>query len=81
MLCQAFHLPFQWLPHKENQILALRKWKTHFLWDEMKIGLRGISHHPKGHASVQYGFVTTNYAMIRIKPRSFDIKAMQPRMW
>jgi hypothetical protein len=33
----------------QNPILALQKWKTHFSWDEMKIGLRGVPRHPKGH--------------------------------
>jgi hypothetical protein len=47
----------------------------------MKIGLSGVPRHPKGHAHVRYGLVLTNYDMIRAKPSSFDIKAMQPRMW
>jgi hypothetical protein len=47
----------------------------------MKIGLRGVPRHPKVHAHVQYGLVLTNYAMIRAKPSSFDLKAMQPRTW
>jgi hypothetical protein len=55
-------------------ILAHRKWKTHFLWDETKIVLRGIPRHPMGHARVRYGLVLTNYAMIRAKPSSFDQK-------
>jgi hypothetical protein len=65
----------------KNPISALRKWKTHFSWEEMKIGLRGIPRHPKGHACVRYGLVLTNYDMIRAKSSSFDLKAMQPRMW
>jgi hypothetical protein len=50
-------------------------------WDETKIGLHGVPRHPKSHARVQYGLVSTNYVMIRTKPSSFDIKAMQPRTW
>jgi hypothetical protein len=52
---------------QKNSILALQKWKTHFLWDEMKIGLRGVPRHPKVHMHVRYGLVSTNYAMIRAK--------------
>jgi hypothetical protein len=62
-------------------ILALRKWKTHFSWDKMKIGLRGVPRHAKGRARVRYVLVSTNYAMIKAKPSSFDLKAMQPRTW
>jgi hypothetical protein len=60
-------------------ISALQKGKTHFLWDEMKIILCGIPRHPKSHVRVRYGLVSTNYAMIRAKPSSFNLKAMQPR--
>jgi hypothetical protein len=52
---------------QKNPILAIQKWKTHFSWDEMKIILCGIPCHPKGHARVRYGLVSTNYAMIRAK--------------
>jgi hypothetical protein len=31
--------------------------KKHFSWDEIKIGLRGVPRHPKGHAGVRYGLV------------------------
>jgi hypothetical protein len=31
----------------KNQISALQKWKTHFYWEEMKIGLHGVPRHPK----------------------------------
>jgi hypothetical protein len=55
-------------------ISALRKWKTHFPWDEMKIALCGVPRRPRGHTFVQYGLVSTNYAMIRAKPSSFDLK-------
>jgi hypothetical protein len=61
--------------------LALQKCKTHFSWDETKIALRGIPRYLKGHARVQYSLVSTNYAMIRVKPSSFDLKTMQPRTW
>jgi hypothetical protein len=66
---------------QEKPILALRKWKTHFLWDEMKISLHDVHRHPKGHAHVRYDLVSTNDVMIRTKPSSFDLKAMQPRTW
>jgi hypothetical protein len=59
---------------QENTILALQKWKMHFLWDERKISHRGIPRHPKGHARVPYGLVSTNYFMIRAKANSFDLK-------
>jgi hypothetical protein len=65
---------------QKNLISALQKWKTHFSWNETKIGLRVIPRHPKGHAYVRYGLVSKNYAMIRAKPSSF-VKAMQPRTW
>jgi hypothetical protein len=65
----------------KNPISALQKWKTHFSWDEMKIGLRGVPSHPKGHTHVRYGLVSTNYAMIRTKPSSFNLKALQPQTW
>jgi hypothetical protein len=66
---------------QKNLISILQKWKTHFSWDETKNGIRGVPRHPKGHEHVRYGFVSRNYAMIRAKPSSFDLKAMQPRMW
>jgi hypothetical protein len=66
---------------QEKSILALQKWKTHFSWDETKIGLCGVIRHPMGHVRVRYVLVSTNYAMIRIKSSSFDLKAMQPQMW
>jgi hypothetical protein len=65
----------------KKPISALQKWKTHFSWDKTKIGLCDVPHHPKGHACVWYGLVSTNYAMIGVKPSSFNLKAMQPRMW
>jgi hypothetical protein len=37
---------------QKNLILAVQKWKRHFSWDETKIGLHGVSRHPKGHACV-----------------------------
>jgi hypothetical protein len=37
---------------QKNPILALRKWKKHFSWDEMEIGLHGVPRHLKGHARV-----------------------------
>jgi hypothetical protein len=45
---------------QKNPIFALQKYKTHFLWDKAKIGLRGVPRHPKGHAHVQYGLVQKN---------------------
>jgi hypothetical protein len=60
---------------------GIPKMKMHFSWDKTKIGLRGIPLHPKGHAHVRYGLVSINYTMIREKPSSFDLKAMQPRTW
>jgi hypothetical protein len=60
-------------------ILALQKWKTHFLRYETKIDLCGVPRHPKGHARVRYGLVLTNYAIIRAKTSSFNIKAVQPQ--
>jgi hypothetical protein len=33
---------------QKSPILTLKKWKTHFSWDETKIDLRGIPRHPKG---------------------------------
>jgi hypothetical protein len=65
----------------KNPISALRKWKKHFSWDEMKIGLWGIPLHPKVHAHVWYGLIPTNYAMIKAEPSSFDLKIMLPRTW
>jgi hypothetical protein len=59
----------------KNPISALKKWKTHFSWDETKIGLCGIPRHPKDHVRVLYGLISTIYAMIRAKPRLFDLKA------
>jgi hypothetical protein len=47
----------------------------------MKIDLRGVPRHPKGHTRVRYGLVLINYAMIRAKPSSFDLKVMQPQTW
>jgi hypothetical protein len=46
-----------------------------------KKGLRGIPLHPKGHTSVRYGLVPTNYVMIRDKLSSFDLKVMKPQTW
>jgi hypothetical protein len=66
---------------QKNLISALQKWKTQFSWDKTKIGLHGGPRHPKGHAHVRYGLVLTNYAMIKAKLSSFDLKAMQPRTW
>jgi hypothetical protein len=66
---------------QQNPISILQKWKTHFSWDETKIMLSGILCHPKGHAHVRYGLVSTNYAMIRAKPSSFNLKVMQPQTW
>jgi hypothetical protein len=63
---------------QKNLILALQIWKKHFSWDETKIGLYGILHHPKGHAHVLYRLIPTNYAIIRAEPSSFDLKVMQP---
>jgi hypothetical protein len=37
---------------QKTLILALRKWKKHFLWGETKIGLSGAPLHPKGHAPI-----------------------------
>jgi hypothetical protein len=39
--------------------------KTLFM--EKKIGLCGITRHPKGHVHVRYGLVSTNYTMIMAK--------------
>jgi hypothetical protein len=57
------------------------KMKKHFLWDKMKIGLRNVPLHPKGHARVRYGLIPTNYDMIRAESSLFDLKVMQPRTW
>jgi hypothetical protein len=51
----------------------------HFSWDEIKIGLHGVPRHPKGHARVRYGLVSTNYAMVMAKSSSFHLEVMQPR--
>jgi hypothetical protein len=40
------------------------KWKKHFSWYKMKIGLRGVPRNLKGHARVRYGLVLTNYVML-----------------
>jgi hypothetical protein len=45
----------------------------------MKIGLRGVALHPKGHAYVRYGLVPVNYAMVMAESSSFNLKVMQPR--
>jgi hypothetical protein len=66
---------------QEKSSSTLRKWKTHFSWDETKISLCGVPRHPKVYVHVRYGLISTNYAMIRVKPSSFDLKAMQPRTW
>jgi hypothetical protein len=66
---------------QKNMILALQKWKRHFLWDETKIRLRGVPRHPKGYARVWYGLVLADYAMIRAKPSLFDLKATQFQTW
>jgi hypothetical protein len=60
---------------QKSPISALQKWKTHFSWDTTKIGLRGVPLHPKGHACVRYGLISTNYAIIRAKSSSFDLKS------
>jgi hypothetical protein len=65
----------------KNLISALWKWKKHFLWDEMKIGLYGVPLHPKGHTCVRYGLVPTNYAMLMAESSSFNLEVMQPRKW
>jgi hypothetical protein len=65
---------------QKKPVLALRKRKKHFLWDETKIVLCGIPLHPKGHTRVRYGLVPTNYAMLQAESSSFDLKVMQPRM-
>jgi hypothetical protein len=61
------------------------EWQTysysHFLWAKTKIGLYGVPLHPKGHARVQYGLIPINYAMIRAKHSSFDLKVIQPQTW
>jgi hypothetical protein len=64
---------------QKNPILALQKWKKLFSCDETKIGLCGIPRHPKGHAHVQYGLVSTNYAMVMAESSSFHLEVMQPR--
>jgi hypothetical protein len=56
------------------------KMKKHFLRDEMKIGLRGLPLHPKGHTRVQYGLGPTNYAMLMAESSSFNLEVMQPRI-
>jgi hypothetical protein len=66
---------------KKKPILALWKWKKHFLWDEKKIGLCGVPLHPKGHVCVRYGLVSTNYAMLMAESSSFNLEVMQPRTW
>jgi hypothetical protein len=62
-------------------ILALQKMKMHFSWDETKISLCGVPRHHKDHARVRYGLISMNYDMIWAKSSSFELKAMQPRMW
>jgi hypothetical protein len=57
------------------------KWKKHFLWDKKKIGLCGIPLHPKGHARVRYGLISTNYATIMAESSLFNLEVMQPRTW
>jgi hypothetical protein len=64
---------------QKNPISALQKWKKHFLWDETKIGLCGVPRHPKGHARVRYGLVSTNYAMVMAESSSFHLEIIQPR--
>jgi hypothetical protein len=64
---------------QKNIILTLRKWKKHFSWDETLIGLRGVPHHPKGHACVRYDLVSTNYDMVMAESSSFHLEVMQPR--
>jgi hypothetical protein len=66
---------------QKKPILAFRKWKKHFSWDKTKIGLHGVPRHPKSHVHIRYGLVLTNYAIIRAKPSSFDLKVMQPWTW
>jgi hypothetical protein len=77
----SFSFPVLMAASQKSPILALQKWKTHFSWDKTKIDLRGIPRHPKGQTRVRYGIVSINYAMIRAKPSSFDLKIMQPRTW
>jgi hypothetical protein len=65
----------------KNPILALWKWKKHFLWDKKKIGLYDVPLHPKGHACVRYVLVSTNYAMLMAESSLFNLEVMQPRTW
>jgi hypothetical protein len=46
----------------------------------MKIVLRGILRHPKGHARVRYDLVSTNYAMLMAESSSFNLKARCTRV-
>jgi hypothetical protein len=57
------------------------KMENAFSLDETKISLYDVPCHPKGHTRVRFGLGPINYAMIRAKCSSFDLKAMQPRMW
>jgi hypothetical protein len=64
---------------QKSPILALKKLKMHFSCDKTKIGVCEVPRHQKGHTRVRYGPVLTNYAMIRAKPSSFNLKVMQPQ--
>jgi hypothetical protein len=64
---------------KKTRFRYSEKWKKHFSWYEMKIGLHGVARHPKGHARVRYGLILTNYAMLMAESSSFNLKVMQPR--
>jgi hypothetical protein len=66
---------------QKNPISTLQKWKKHFSWDQKRIDLRGVPWHPKGHARVRYGLVSTNYDMLMAESSSFNLKVMQPRTW
>jgi hypothetical protein len=83
-LCGVFFPAFRFhvsvAASQKNPISALQKWKKHFSWDEIKIGLCGDPRHPKGHACVRYDLVLKNYAMVMAESRSFHLEVMQPRM-
>jgi hypothetical protein len=57
LLISRFHSRFTKKPY-----LGTSKMKKHFSLVETKIGLRGDTRHPDGHARVRYGLVPTNYA-------------------
>jgi hypothetical protein len=52
VLFLSFQFPISVAASQKTLILALQKWKRHFLWDETKIGLCGVPRHPKGHTHV-----------------------------